>query len=141
MDEKNSDDPWSKIGSKCTSGIFPTIGIRALWFSKKVSQLEQRSKAMEIFRLDKAIDNEKLDLEMAITQLKKAKEKLSQSLKRRKDLAIQMNDHIYIEERIEDIHSESNSNEANEEIKELLEKNGILQEEIRNLKNDKKFIE
>ena len=53
---------------------------------------------MEVFRLDKAIDNEKLDLEMAIAQLKKAKEKLSQSLKRRKDLAIQMNDHLYIEE-------------------------------------------
>ena len=46
---------------------------------------------MEIFRLDKAIDKEKLDLEMAIAQLKKAKEQLSQSLKRRKDLAIQMN--------------------------------------------------
>ena len=28
---------------------------------------------MEIFRLDKAIDNEKLDLEMAISQLKKEK--------------------------------------------------------------------
>ena len=48
---------------------------------------------MEIFRLDKAIDNEKLDLEMAIAQLKKAKEHLSQSLKRRKELANQMNDH------------------------------------------------
>ena len=39
---------------------------------------------MEIFRLDKAIDNEKLDLEIASVQLKKAKEQLSQSLKRRK---------------------------------------------------------
>ena len=57
---------------------------------------------MEIVRLDKALDNEKLDLEMAITQLKKVKEKLSQSLKRRKYIAIQMNDHLYIEERIED---------------------------------------
>ena len=46
---------------------------------------------MELFRLDKAINNEKLDSEMAIAQLKKAKEKLSQYLKRRKDLAIQMN--------------------------------------------------
>ena len=43
---------------------------------------------MEVFRLDKEIDNEKLDLELAIGQLKKAKEKLSQSLKSRKDLAI-----------------------------------------------------
>ena len=58
---------------------------------------------MEIFKLDKAIDNEKIDLEMAIAQLKNAKEQLSQSLKRRKELANQMNDHLYIEERIEDL--------------------------------------
>ena len=76
---------------------------------------------MEIFKLDKAIDNEKLDLEMAISQLKKEKEKLSQSLKGRKELTIQMNDHLYIEERTEDFHQE-----ANDAIKELLEKNGSL---------------
>ena len=43
---------------------------------------------MEIFRLDKAIENRKFDLEMAMVQLKEAKEHLSQSLKRRKELAI-----------------------------------------------------
>ena len=43
---------------------------------------------MEIFKLDKAIDNEKPDLEMAIAQLKKEKEQLTQSLKRRKDITI-----------------------------------------------------
>ena len=58
---------------------------------------------MEIFRLDKAIENEKLDLEMAMAQLKEAKEHLSQSLKRRKELAKKMNDHQYIEEKIEDL--------------------------------------
>ena len=42
---------------------------------------------MEIFRLDKAIENEKLDLEMDIVQLKEEKEHLSQSLKRGKELA------------------------------------------------------
>ena len=60
---------------------------------------------MEVFKLDKAIDNENMDLDLAIGKLKKEKEKFSQSLKRRKDLAIQMNDKFYIEERIEDIHS------------------------------------
>ena len=57
---------------------------------------------MEIFRLDKAIENEKLDLEMAIVQLKEEKEHLSQSLKRRKELTNQMNDLKYVEEKIED---------------------------------------
>ena len=91
---------------------------------------------MEIFRLDKAIDNEKLDLEIAISQLKKAKEQLSQSLKRRKDLIIQMNDHLYSKERIEDLHFAGNSDEANEAIKELLKKNGFLQEEVRKLRRE-----
>ena len=91
---------------------------------------------MEVFRLDKAIDNEKLDLELAIGKLKQAKEQLSQSLKRRKYIAINMNDQIYVEERIEDIYLEGNSNEATEVIKELLEKNGVLQEEVRNLKRE-----
>ena len=68
---------------------------------------------MEIFKLDKAIDNEKLDVEMAIAQLKKAKEKLSQSMKRRKDLVIQMNDYLYIEKISEDLHLASSSYEAN----------------------------
>ena len=52
--------------------------------------------AMEILRLDKAINNEKIDLEMYISQLKIEKEQLSCSLKRRKDLAMKMNDHLYM---------------------------------------------
>ena len=48
---------------------------------------------MEIFRLEKAIKNEKLDLEMAMVQLKEPKEHLSQSLKRRTELTRKMNDH------------------------------------------------
>ena len=63
---------------------------------------------MGVFRLDKAIDNEKIDLELAIRKLKKIKEQLSQSLQRRKYLAVQMNEKLYTKERIEDIYSESN---------------------------------
>ena len=73
---------------------------------------------MEIFKLNKAIENGKLDLEMAMVQLKEAKEHLSQSLKRRKELGRQMNDHQYIE----DLLPSSSSDEANQEIKELLAK-------------------
>ena len=91
---------------------------------------------MEIFGLEKAIDNEKMDLEMAIAQLKKAKEHLSQSLKRRKELANQINDHQYIEESIEEFYPSSSIDEENDAIKELLEKNGSLQEEVRKLKRE-----
>ena len=94
---------------------------------------------MEIFKLDKAIDIEKLDLERAMAQLKKAKAHHSQSLKRRKELANQMNDHQYIEEKIEDFLPSRSSDEANDAIKELLDKNGFLQEEVRKLKREQEI--
>ena len=94
---------------------------------------------MEIFRLDKAIENEKLDLELAIVQLKEAKEHLSQSLKRRNELSNQMNDLKYVEGKIEDFFPSSNSNEANNAIKELSEKNGSLQEEVRKLNREQEI--
>ena len=40
----------------------------------KFNSLSKEKRTMEIFRLDKEIENEKLDLEMAIAQLKEAKE-------------------------------------------------------------------
>ena len=97
---------------------------------------------MEIFRLDKAIENEKLDLKMAMAQLKEAREHLSQSLKRRKELAKEINDHEYVETKIENLFPTSTSNEvdeANNAIKELLEKNGLLQKEVRMLRREQKI--
>ena len=50
-----------------------------------------------------------------------------------------MNDHLYNEERIEDLHSASSLDEANEAIKELLEKNGSLQEEVSKLRTEQEI--
>ena len=50
-----------------------------------------------------------------------------------------MNDHLYIEERIEDLHLSSSLNEEDEAIKELLEKNGSLQEEVRKIRREKEI--
>ena len=50
-----------------------------------------------------------------------------------------MNDHQYIEEKIEDFIPSSSSNEANDAIKKLLEKNGSLQEEVRKLKREQEI--
>ena len=50
-----------------------------------------------------------------------------------------MNDHQYIEEKIEDPFSSSSSDEENNAIKELLEKNGSLQEEVRKLKREQEI--
>ena len=51
-----------------------------------------------------------------------------------------MNDHLYIEKRSEDFHPSSSSNEANDAIKELLEKNGSLQEEVRKLRRERNLV-
>ena len=101
----------------------------------KFNSLSKDQRTIEILRLDKAIENEKLDLEMAKVQLKEAKEHPSQSLKRRKELANQMNDLKYVE----DFFPSSSSDEANNAIKELLEKNGSLQEEVRKLKREQEI--
>ena len=50
-----------------------------------------------------------------------------------------MNDHQYIEERIEDFFPSSRSDEENDAIKELLEKKGSLQEEVRKLKREQEI--
>ena len=47
-----------------------------------------------------------------------------------------MNDYKYVEEKIEDFFPSRSSDEANNAIKELLEKNGSLQEEVRKLKRE-----
>lgn len=80
-----------------------------------------------------------MDLELAIGKVKKAKEKISQSLQRRKDLATQMDHNLYIEERIEVLCHERNSDEGDAAIKDLLEKYHNFQEEVRNLKTKKKI--
>ena len=50
-----------------------------------------------------------------------------------------MNNHLYIEERIEEIHLASSPDEVNEAIKYLLEKNGSLQEEVRKLRREQEI--
>ena len=94
---------------------------------------------MKVYRLEKTIENEKLDLELAIGNLRKEKEHLSQSLQRRKELAVQLNENLYIEEIIEDLCQERSSNEVDATIKDILEKNLTLQEEVRKLKREKEI--
>ena len=89
---------------------------------------------MEVYRLDNAIDNENLNLELAIRKLKKEKEHLSQSLKIWKDLAVQMNENLYTEEIIEDICPKRNSDKDDEAIKDFLERNSNLKEEGKKMK-------
>ena len=50
-----------------------------------------------------------------------------------------MNDLKYVEEKIEDFFPSSISDEANNAVKELLEKNEFVQEEVRKMKREQEI--
>ena len=52
---------------------------------------------MEVFKLGKIIDNQVIDVHLALHKLEEAREELRKSLKRRKDIAIAENDTHYKE--------------------------------------------
>ena len=52
---------------------------------------------MEVFKLGKIIDNQVIDMHLALHKVEEAKEELRKSLKRRKEIAIAEND-IHCEE-------------------------------------------
>ena len=81
---------------------------------------EKISKVMEVYKLEKDIENDKLDLHMAMEKVKKCKDKLTHSLQRRKESAIWINKNLYIDERIEDLYRERILEEANIVIEDLL---------------------
>ena len=91
---------------------------------------------MEVYKLEKTIENEKIDLLLAMDKIKNLKAQLSESLARRKEIVVSMKDTQYIEEKIEDICLDNSTKEANEVIKYLLSKNTLLQEEVKKLKKD-----
>ena len=52
---------------------------------------------MEVFKLGKIIDNQVIDVHLALHKVEKAREELRKSLKRRNDIAIAENDIQYKE--------------------------------------------
>ena len=52
---------------------------------------------MEVFKLGKIVDNQVIDMHLALPKVEEAKEELRKSLKRRKDIAIAENDIHYKE--------------------------------------------
>lgn len=91
---------------------------------------------MEVYKLGKIIENQKIGIKISLHQLKKARDELQQSLKRRKDLAIQQNDTLYQEEDTTGFFEENDSKEFDAAIANLMEKNGALNEEVRNLERE-----
>ena len=86
---------------------------------------------MEADKLGKVIENQNIDLQLAFEQVKVLKEELKKYLKRRKEMEIQQNDTQYKEGSIEDLSDEGRSSEIDAIIEDLLEKNNILNKEVR----------
>ena len=89
---------------------------------------------MEVFKLGKIIDNQVIDVHLALHKVEEAREELRKSLKRRKDMAITENDIHYKEIDTIEVFTNEDSIEFDAAIEELMEKNRVQVEEIRFLK-------
>ena len=89
---------------------------------------------MEVFKLGKIIENQVIDVQLALHRVEEAREELRKSLKRRKDKAIVDNDIQYKEIDTTKLFSKGDSKEFDEEITKLMEKNRVQEEEIKYLK-------
>ena len=89
---------------------------------------------MEFYKLGKIIENQEIEIHLILHQLEEAREELRKSIKRRKEIAIAENDTQYKEIDTTKVFANGNSNEFDAVIVDLMEKNSVQAEEIRNLK-------
>ena len=89
---------------------------------------------MEAFKLGKILENQVIDVQLALHSLEKARDELKKSLKRRKDLAIAENDINYKEVDTTTLFANGDTKEFDAAIAELMETNRAQAEEIRTLK-------
>ncbi|MDF3680975.1 hypothetical protein P3S38_28785 [Enterobacter hormaechei] len=88
---------------------------------------------MEAFKLGKIIENQVIDVQLALHSLEEFRNKLRNSLKKRKDLAIAENDIRYKDIDTTNIFSSGDTKEFDAAIAELMEKNKVQAEEIRSI--------
>ena len=89
---------------------------------------------MEVYKLGKTIENQEIEIHLILHQLNEAREALKRSLKRRMEIAIEENDTHYKEIDTTKLFVDGDSNEFDVAVADLMEKNKIQDEEIRNLK-------
>ena len=89
---------------------------------------------MEAFKLGKILENQVIDVQLALHSLEKARDELRKSLKRRKDLAIAENEINYKEIDNTTLFSNGDTKNFDAAIAKLMETNRAQAEEIRTLK-------
>lgn len=93
---------------------------------------------MEVYKLGKTIENQKIEIQLFLNQLEEARDKLQCSLQRRKELAIQQSDTQYQEKDTTGLFENGNSSEFDIAVANLMEKINTLTEEAKNLKIEQK---
>ena len=89
---------------------------------------------MEAFKLGKILENQVIDVQLALLSLGEAREELKKTMKQRKDLAIAEHDTSYKEIDTSGLFSNGDTKEYDAAIAELMETNRAQAEEIRTLK-------
>ena len=84
---------------------------------------------MEVYKLGKTIENQVIDIHLALQQLNEARDALKSSLKRRKEIAIAENDTYYKEIDTSKLFTDGNQSEFDAAIADLMEKNRAQVEE------------
>ena len=92
---------------------------------------------MEVFKLEKIIENQVIGVQLALHSLEEARDELRKSLKRRKDIAIAENDINYKEIDTTKVFANGDNKEFDAAITELMEMNRSQAKEIRTLKIEK----
>lgn len=90
---------------------------------------------MEVNKLGKIIENHNIEIQLALRQLKEARDELQHSLQKRKDIVIQQNDTQYQEDDTIGLFEDGNSSEFDVGIADLMEKNNALTKEVKNIEN------
>ena len=75
---------------------------------------------MEVFKLGKIIDNQVIDVQLALHKVEEAREELRKSLKRRKEIAIAENDIHYKEIDTTQVFTNGDSKKFDATIAELM---------------------
>src|SRR4029434_11225326 len=89
---------------------------------------------MEAFKLGKILENQVIDVQLALHSLENARDELKKTMKRRKDLALAENDINYKEIDTTTLFTNGDTKEFDAAIAELMETNRSQAKEIRTLK-------
>ena len=84
---------------------------------------QRKDLEIEVYKLGKIIENQGIEIQLILRQVDEAREELTKSLKRRKEIAIVENDTQYREINTTKLFANGDSNEFDAAIADLMEKN------------------